>query len=143
MHRTGFRYVGLILGAAILPALCGGCASTPGGSVALLSGYWTNSNNAQLSASPDSAVFALPCERAVFAPLAVDSTGAFAATSTSFLETGNVLYSPGDELRIQGRLANNEVTLQLYVVRTSPPVSDPIVMTLSPGGSRSTPVCTA
>ena len=107
-----------------------------------LSGHWS-SPDAAFDASSQAMVFTARCERAEFGPVVLDANRNFQAESTVFTETGNAIHSPGDRLRIQGYFAGNQLMLQLVVIRTLPPVSDPVLITLAPGKARTPLVCSA
>jgi hypothetical protein len=130
-------------GVCLSLALTVGCRAdqTMPGPGDALTGYWSN-DDAHLDASTQAATFLMPCATAHFAPLVLDADEGFSATSTSYVQTGNVRQTPGAELRIDGTLSDGKLIMSVFVVQTFP-VNDPLAVTLTPGGSHDAPVCTA
>jgi hypothetical protein len=109
---------------------------------AALAGYFSNAD-AQLTATAKGMVFNSRCEHAEFGPVVLGANRDFEAESTVFTVSGNIVHSPNDRLRLTGHFDGDQLVLQVYVVRSEPPVQDPIVITLSPGGPHDTLVCNA
>lgn len=137
LDHMGMAFVASLL----LVAAVAACADQlgPGDT---LSGHWFNAD-ARLDASPDSVVFVARCQRATFGPIVLDGNRAFEAESASFLEIGNLNFPPGDQLRIQGTVTDGHLNLTVLVIRTSPPIPDPIAMMLRSGKSSDSLVCNA
>ena len=122
----------------LLAAGCQGSMLEPGDH---LSGQWLG-DHATLVASRDSIVLAMPCDQAVFNPIVIDSSGRFSADARTFIETGNIVRSPDDQLHIDGSLTDDGITLQLRFIRPGL-TSDPVIITLKPGRGALPLVCTA
>ena len=138
-HRLD--HIGVAFVAGLLIAAIAACADQLGPGDRL-SGHWFNAD-ARLDAGPDSVVFAARCQRATFGPIVLDGNRAFEAESSSFTEIGNIVVSPGDRLRIQGTVTDGRLNLAVLVIRTSPPIPDPIAMMLQSGKSSDPLVCNA
>ena len=125
----------------LLSGLAAGCQGplAPGDT---LRGHFANAD-ARLDVSGSTVVFAARCQHAEFGPIVLDANREFSAESVVYDVTGNILHSPGDKLQIQGHFVGADLVLQLRVVRTEPPVSDPYVITLSPGAFPGNLVCNA
>ncbi|MGH7593145.1 MAG: hypothetical protein ACRELE_04765 [Gemmatimonadales bacterium] len=127
--------------AALCITLAAACADQLGAGDTL-SGHWNNSD-ARLDASRDSVVFTARCQRATFGPIVLDSNYRFLAESVVFTEIGNLNFPPGDRLRISGTVTDGQISLSVLLIRTSPPVNDPLFMILKSGVSGDPLVCNA
>jgi hypothetical protein len=105
-----------------------------------LVGHW-RADGYRLDATAAGISYAARCVRAEFGPVTLDANREFHAESLVYTVSGLVIHSPGDRLQIQGRFVGDQLVLQLVVIRSEPPVFDPLVVTLSPGVQTDPLVC--
>ena len=121
---------------SLLAAACQGPLA-PGDT---LRGHFSNPD-ARLDVSGTAVVFSARCQHAEFGPIVLDANRRFSAESVVFIQAGGIFISDRDKLEIQGHFDGPDLVLQLRVIRADPPVADPYVITLSPGGPGDPPVC--
>ncbi|MES2305752.1 MAG: hypothetical protein V4558_09595 [Gemmatimonadota bacterium] len=122
----------------LLVAGCGG--SSPAGPGDLVSGKWATAG-AQLTAGNSQVTFAQRCLRAKFPPITLDSAGSFSVESDALEITGNIRTDPTDRMRLQGRFEGDTLKLQFLILRSTPPMNDPVLISLVPGTNRDPLVC--
>ncbi len=116
----------------LLVAGCGG--SSPAGPGDLVSGKWATAG-AQLTAGNSQVTFAQRCLRSLA------KIGLPDLESDALEITGNIRTDPTDRMRLQGRFEGDTLKLQFLILRSTPPMNDPVLISLVPGTNRDPLVC--